>query len=409
MSRFMYKVRDGRGALATGIVHAATAEEAGLLLRGEGKFVITLDTVNDADVDKPAANQARPPGRIRRHEVITFAHQIAVLIDTGVPISEALACIAEQSNNPAFKAVLQDVADQVAAGGEFSAALRKYPKVFPEVMTSLVRASEVSGAMGPMLERISVYLQKEHATVKKIRGALMYPAFMLMMVLGVTAFLLVFVLPRFTSIYASRGATLPAPTQWLMTASDAVTGYPYHWLGGAAVALATLVFVARTRTGRSMIDRLKLNAPVLGPLFRKLYITRGCRTLGTMIAAGVPILDMIAIVKHVTPNVHYQAMWDTVDHRLRQGSQLSDTLLASPHLIPRAVAQMIYSGEKAGRLGQVMEKIAEYTEQDFDEQVKTATQFIEPALVCSMGLIIGFVAIALLLPIFSMSKVVSGG
>jgi type IV pilus assembly protein PilC len=229
------------------------------------------------------------------------------------------------------------------------------------------------------------------------------------MVLGVTAFLLVFVLPRFTSIYASRGATLPAPTQWLMTASDAVTGYPYHWLGGAAVALATLVFVARTRTGRSMIDRLKLNAPVLGPLFRKLYITRGCRTLGTMIAAGVPILDMIAIVKHVTPNVHYQAMWDTVDHRLRQGSQLSDTLLASPHLIPRAVAQMIYSGEKAGRLGQVMEKIAEYTEQDFDEQVKTATQFIEPALVCSMGLIIGFVAIALLLPIFSMSKVVSGG
>jgi type IV pilus assembly protein PilC len=408
MSRFMYKVRDGHGALSTGVVKAATLEEASLLLRGEGKFVIQLDAVNEADLDQPSQSLASSRGRVRRHEVITFAHQMAVMIDTGVPISEALQCVADQAKSPAFKAVLTDVADQVAAGTEFSAALRRYPEVFPTVMTSLIRASEVSGTMGPMLERVSCYLQKEHATMKKVRGALIYPSVMLLMVLAVTVFLMLFVLPRFTDIYASRGAALPTPTLVLMGISEAMTTYAYHWLGGAAVLLAAAVFAGRTPSGRRFLDTLKLKAPIVGPLFRKLYITRGCRTMGTMINAGVPVLDMVAIVRHVTANTHYQSMWADVDGRLRQGSQLSDVLLASPHLIPRSVAQMIHSGEKSGRLGPVMEKIAEYTEEEFDDQVRTATQFIEPALVATMGLIIGFVAIALLLPIFSISKVAAG-
>lgn len=411
MGRFNYKVRDGQGGLATGVVQAITLEEASQLLRGEGKFVVNLEPAPEEAAGKSTAAAASPAafGRVKRAEVITFAHQMAVMIDTGVPISEALHCVATQAANPAFKAVLEQVAEEVAAGGEFSTAMKKHPKVFPTIMTSLIRASEVSGTMGQMLERVSSYMQKEHATAKKIKGALMYPAFMMLMVVAVTVFLLVFVLPQFTNIYASRGAALPAPTRFLMALSSAITDYGYYWLGGAAAVLCTVVFGVRTQGGKRLLDSIKLNAPVVGPLFRKLYITRGCRTMGTMIAAGVPILDMIAIVKQVTPNAHYQDLWALVDEKLRQGSQLSDTLLQATHLFPRSVSQMIYSGEKAGRLGVVMEKIAEYTEQDFDEQVKTATQFIEPALVATMGGIIGFVAIALLLPIFSIGKVVSGG
>ena len=147
--------------------------------------------------------------------------------------------------------------------------------------------------------------------------------------------------------------------------------------------------------------------PVIGPLFNKLYITRACRTMGTMIAAGVPILDMVSISRNVTHNRLFQNLWDDVDEKLRRGSQLSDALFASP-LIPRGVSQMVYSGEKSGRLGPVMEKIAEFTETEFDEQVKVSTQFIEPALIGAMGIIVGFVAIALLLPIFTIGRVVSG-
>ena len=408
MGRFMYKSRDGHGELVTGIVQAATADEAGRQLRGEGKFVVSLDPVNDANLERDPVKQGAAGTRVKRAEVITFAHQMAVMLETGVPLSEALDCIVEQTENENFKAVLEDVAGQVQAGGELSAALRAYPRVFPEVMTSLMRASEISGTMGTMLERISQYLSKEQATAKKIRGALTYPTVMLCMVLLVTIFLLTFVLPQFAGIYDAKDAALPAPTRLLMALSDALIHYWYYWIAGLMLLVSAIGLAVRTPTGRRLIDYAKLNTPVLGKLFQKLSIARGCRTMGTMINAGVPILDMVAVVKQVTNNVFYEDLWDEVDERLRQGAQLSDALFTSP-LIPRAVAQMIYSGEKAGRLGQTVQRIAEYTEEEFDEQVKHSTQFIEPALVALMGLIIGFVAIALLLPIFTVGKVMAGG
>ncbi len=407
MNRFMYKSRDGRGELATGVVQAATVEDASRLLRGEGKFILSLNAVNhDDEVADPAAERTRT--RVKRKQIINFAHQLAIMIDTGVPISEALDCIVEQTDDEVFKEVLEDVTSQVQAGGELSTALRKYPKVFPEVMTSLVRASEISGTMGSMLDRVSVYMAKEQATVKKIRGALAYPAVMLFLVIAVTIFLLVFVLPTFAEIYDSRGAALPMPTRILMFLSSGLIGYWYLWVGGVIGSGLTFSLMLKTPTGRRLLDYIKLNIPLIGNLFQKLYIARACRTMGTMIDAGVPILDMVSIVRQVTNNVFYEDLWDDVDERLRQGSQLSEAMFTSP-LIPRSVAQMIHSGEKAGRMGHVVQRIAEYTEEEFDEQVKQATQFIEPALIATMGCIVGFVAISLLLPIFSISKVVAGG
>jgi len=407
MAKFKYKARDGRGELVTGVLNASTAEEVGRLLRGEGKFIVKIDVAKEAyapeQKDAPGAG-----GKIKRSEVITFAHQLAVMVDTGVPISEALECVAQQSDNPAFKAVLKNISDQVQSGNDLSGALRSHPKIFPPVMTSLIRASEVSGTMGRMLERVSAYLTKEMQTAKKIRGALTYPAFMLVMVIAVTSFLLVFVLPKFAGIYQSRDTALPVPTQLLMSFSNSLTGYWHLWAGGIIMAVAAAYFTSGTPGGQRLIDYLKLHIPIIGPLFNKLYLTRGCRTMGTMVAAGVPVLDMIDIVKEVTNNALYEDLWNDADNRLRQGAQLSDSLFDSP-LIPRSVAQMVYSGERSGRIGDVMERIAEYTESDFDDQIKTTTGMIEPLMTAMMGLIIGFVAIALLLPIFSVGQVVAGG
>ncbi|MCC7191412.1 MAG: type II secretion system F family protein [Phycisphaeraceae bacterium] len=409
MARYTYQARTNHGELTTGSVQAASLDEAGRIVRGEGKFIVklTLAPADSSANENSTTNTSKAKGKIKRAEVIFFTHQMSVMIQTGVPLSEALDCAAQQANNPAFRAVLDDVAKHVQGGGEFSAALRKHPKIFPNVMISLIRASEISGTMGTMLERISGYLTKEQATAKHIKSALMYPCFMMTMAVGVTIFLLAFVLPKFAKIYESRGAALPAPTRFLLALSHGLVAYWWMWLGGAIILGVGGYLFVKSSKGRRVFDYLKLNAPIFKHLFTGLYVSRACRTMGTMTAAGVSMLDMIGIVKEVTNNVYYHDLWDKVDERLRQGAQLSETLFSST-LIPRSVAQMIFSGEKSGRLGVVLSKVAEFTEEEFDRAVKTTTQFIEPVMVGAMGLIIGFVAISLLLPIFSVGKVVAG-
>lgn len=430
MAQFQYKARDGQGRLSEGTVAAPSASQAGAILRGQGMFVIGVQEAvgkavkaarpNKAQTSTKPAAKARTGDddddweptvgrqKIRRQDVITFAHQLAVMVDTGVAISEALSCCADQSESDGFRKVLQEVADEVRGGRELSAALAMHEKVFPSVMVSLVRASELSGTMGRMLDRISKYMAKEAVTSRKIKSALTYPAIMITAVLIITSGLLLFVLPRFASIYSNRGAALPAPTQFLLGLSDSVQNYWWAYLMGIAAMIFTVVLGFTTETGRRVVDHLKLNTPIIGSLFRKLYVTRSMRTMGTMLEAGVPILDMIPITRSVTNNSQFDELWDEVDNRLRNGSQLSAPFFSSD-LIPRSVAQMVFAGEKSGRLGDVMYKVAEYTEEEFDEEVKAATSYIEPAMVVTLGAIIGFVAIALLLPIFQVSKVASGG
>ncbi|MEM9913891.1 MAG: type II secretion system F family protein [Planctomycetota bacterium] len=407
MPDFNYRVREPSGDLGTGIISANSIADAGRLLRQDGWFVVNIAPVPAAKAKKDTANAPQKTrGRVTRQQIISFAHQLAVMIETGVPISEALHCVADQADSEHFHFIIKDIASQVEAGGELSRALSRYPKVFPTIMTSLVRASEVSGTMGSMLERVSIYMGKEYQTYRKIKGALTYPAVMLAMVLTVTIGLLVWVLPRFATIFESKGAALPMPTRLLIFLSNSLMMHWYLWVGGAVAMTIGVTISMRTRRGRRFFDHLKLISPIFGNLFSKLYVTRATRTMGTMISAGVPVLDMITIVKDVTRNALYEELWEEVDDRLRQGSQLSDALFESP-LIPRSVAQMIYAGEKSGRLGTTMEKIADFTEEEFDEQIKTTTNLIEPTMVAIMGGIVGFVAIALLLPIFSVSSVVA--
>ncbi len=407
MPSFTFQAREGNGELITGTLEAPSVADVGRMLRAQGKFVVKVtDAVIKPDEKKVVI--ASGGHKVKREEVIHFAHQLAVMIDTGVNIGEALESISEQTNDEAFKAVLTDVSDRVHGGTSFSDALAAHPTVFPVLMVSLIRASEASGTMGSMLEQISQYLTKERNTLKKIRGAMIYPMVMMVVAMGVTIFLLTFVLPRFNKIYQTRGAALPAPTQLLLTVSHITTTYWYVFVGLAVLLFGAILWMRVNTTGRRWLDWLKLRLPIVGGMFNQLYITRAMRTMSTMITAGVPIMEMINITRDVTNNVYYEGLWDEVDLQIQQGAQLSAAMFDSP-LIPSAIARMIHSGEKAGRLGQVMDRIAEFTEHDFDESVKRTTEFIEPAMVTFMGGMIGFVAISLLLPIFSVGRVMAGG
>ncbi len=407
MARFLYQARDGRGEMASGVVTAGDTAAAATMLRGEGKFVVKLREVHEADDDPAVMTVEQHARRVKRSDVIFMSHQLAVMLETGVPISEALACIVEQAGNPHFKAVMQQVTDHVQAGGELSVAMRRHGKVFPAVMISLVRASEVSGTMAAMLERISHYLDKEERTRKQVKGAMSYPMFMIATAIAVSVFLMTFVLPRFAGIYASRQATLPAPTRLLLGISHSLVTYWYLWIAGVMAIGLAVVVIKSTKGGRRGIDWVKLHTPVLRTLYTNLYVSRACRTMGTMFAAGVSMLDTIEITRAVTENAYYQELWDQVDASLRQGMQLSDPLLAS-NLMPRSIGQMIRSGERSGRMGQVMNRVADHAEVEFDDAVKNATKFIEPVMVLVMGGLVGFIAISLLLPIFSVSTVMAG-
>ena len=406
MAKFSYEARDGGGDMTTGVVMAVSAEEAAGKLRAEGKYIVKLDAVNeDEGAEAQAASRTRS---VKRRETIFFAHQMAIMIETGVPLTDALECTMDQTTDLHFRAVLNEVSRHVKGGGDFSAALEMFPKAFPPAMTSLIRASEVSGTMAIMLNRLASYLTKEEATMRQARGAMMYPMFMLVMAVSVTIFLLAFVLPKFAGIYESREATLPLPTQFLLVTSKGLVQWWYIWTTLAVAAIAGFLVMRRIDLGKRIFDWLKLHTPIARGLFTQLYITRACRTMGTMISAGVTMLDMIAIVRQVTGNIYFDDLWDEVDDRLRQGAQLSDPLFTSP-LFPRSIAQMIYSGEKSGQLGKVLNRVADFTEAEFDQAVKNTTQFIEPLMVGVMGAVIGFIAISLLLPIFNVGKVLAGG
>lgn len=232
--------------------------------------------------------------------------------------------------------------------------------------------------------------------------------FMMVSCLLMTVFLMTFVLPRFATIYESRSATLPTPTRVLLTVSNFFV-HDYHLYGPVlAVVVIALVIWSRLPSGRKAIDWLKLHLPVLSGMFSQLYITRFARTMATLLAAGVNLLDIIDICRGVTNNRLYDRLWDSMERGIRDGKQISDAINESP-LIPANVASMIASGERSGRLSTVMERIAEFSDQELDAQVKKVTSYIEPLMIMFMGVVIGGVAMALLLPIFSMGKVVSGG
>ena len=242
--------------------------------------------------------------------------------------------------------------------------------------------------------------------VKKVRGALIYPGFMFFMCIAVTIFLLTTVLPRFTAIFAARKASLPLPTQILMHISTAMIQYWYAWIGGLCALIIGFVWFSHTTGGRRSLDFAKLRIPIFNTLFHKLYLSRSLHTVGTMIQSGVQVMDCLGVVRDVVGNAAYAELWDEVRNRIQQGQQLSEPLLKSK-LIPRSVSQMIHSAEKTGELPAVLARIAAYLEDDLRTNIKTTTQFIEPVMIGLMGLLIGGIAIAMLLPILTISKVMA--
>jgi type IV pilus assembly protein PilC len=325
------------------------------------------------------------------------------MVDTGITLSTALTGIVEQETNASMKRVLKRLKEDVEGGQDFSTALALFPKQFDKTYVSLVKASEATGSLGPMLDRIATYLRKEMDTRSKVRAAMAYPTVMMVVASGVTIFLLTYILPKFTPLFKSKGTKLPKPTLIMMALSDAILHYWYLWLIGAVALVAGFLYSRRTVAGRKVLDWLKINAPIIGPMCRKVTISRGIRTLGTMLASGVPVMEAIRLAGAVSSNYYYEELWANVLNEVTAGKRICEVLHGNP-LFPRVLVQMISAGEDTGKLDVVLEKVSTYYDGEVETSLKATTSLIEPIMISIMGVVVGTIGLALMLPIFSLSK-----
>ncbi|CAN5460702.1 type II secretion system F family protein [soil metagenome] len=403
MPNFSYSARDENGVPSNGTLTAASVQEVGQMLRAEGKYPISVRGAGETD-GMPRSTLAGI--RISRTDVIQFSTQIAIMVETGVTLIEALDCVANQANKPNVRRLVEDLSAVVRGGNDLSSALARHPRSFPRLYIALIKAAEKSGMLSKLLHRATQYLRDEHETIRRVRGALTYPGIMFAFACTTTLFLLAFVLPRFTTIYANKGAALPVPTRVLMAISGFIVG---HWatLLLAAIALAAgFWFFIRSTGGRRAWHAAQLRIPLVGNMFRTLHLARGMRMIGTMATAGINLVECVSTANALGGNVHYQEMWNDVYNRIQQGKPMAEAL-ANSSLVPRSIAQMIHSGEKGGKLGHVMEQVANFSEQELKEKIADLTRYIEPAMIIVMGAIIGGVSLALMLPIFTISRVVA--
>jgi len=391
---FQYRIRDPMGNIHTGSMEATSAEEASQHLRRDGFHVLDIDEENDEGIF---------PRRVSKTDLIYVTSQLAIMVDTGITLSTALSGIVEQETNPTLRRILKDIKEQVEGGQDFSAALSRHPKHFDKTYVSLVKASEATGSLGPMLNRIAGYLRKEMETRSKVRAAMAYPMVMMVLATGVTIFLLTYILPKFTPLFKSKGTQLPKPTILMMALSDAMLHHWYLWLLGAVALVAGFLYGRTTPIGRQCIDWLKINTPIIGPMFRKVTISRSIRTLGTMLASGVPVMEAIRLAGAVSSNYFYEKLWQNVLDEVAGGKRICEILQGNP-LFPKVLVQMIAAGEDTGKLDQVLEKVSSYYDGEVETSLKATTSLIEPIMISMMGVVVGTIGLALMLPIFSLSK-----
>jgi type IV pilus assembly protein PilC len=342
----------------------------------------------------------RPVGRT---ETAELAVQLAVMLDAGVPLTQALEGLQEGASKPHVREALRAVLEDVQAGNDLSTAVARCPWSFPPVFSRLLRAGEASGQMGQTIARAGEYLQGEVETVRRIRGALAYPVIMLCLAVVAMGLVFGFLLPRFETMYSSRKAALPAPTKIALAISHFLRD---HWVVlavGAVLVVTGIVLYVRSEHGRATMDWLKLHCPLLKRMFRQLYVSRSFQTLGTTVAAGVTLLEAVRLSRDVAGNRYFAHLWDQAEAHLQAGKRLADPLFATD-LVSKTVAQMVATGERSGNLAMVMQQIAALCERELQHTVKTVTSMLEPIMIIVLGGVVGGIVMTILLPIFRLAR-----
>lgn len=398
MLTFKYEARDpSTNKKVSAQVQADSERSAAKLIKNQGLVPIS---VTSADQGNSIFSKFK--NRINTKDKVLFSRQLSTLINAGLPLVQSLRNVSSQTQNKALQAIISEIITDVEAGSSFSAALAKHPKVFNEVYVSLVAAGEASGTLDKALLRIADQQEKDAEIARKIRGAMVYPAVVIFVMIAVVGFMIVSVLPQVEQIYSDLpGANLPLITRILLAISNAIISYWWIVLIVIVIGIFFTTRWARTLGGKRFIDRFKMKAPLFGPLFMKVYMARFTRTGTTLVSSGVPLIQMLEIVARSVANVHIEGSIREAINKVKGGKSLSEALTGDENFL-RLVPDMIHIGEQSGSLEDMLEKTATYYEKEVDDQVKTISTVIEPILMILLGIIAFTIVAAVLLPIYGL-------
>ncbi len=404
MPVFLWKGTDKSGKKQSGELEADTPVIARQLLARKG---INIKSLKPKPKDLLEYIPALQP-KVKEKDLVVFTRQFATMIDAGLPLVQALEILQDQQSNPTFKRVIKEIKQSVEEGATLSDAVRKHPKVFDHLFVNLVQAGEVGGILDVILNRLAAYIEKLSNLKKKVKGAMTYPGIVISIAIVVVAVILIFVIPVFAGLFRDAGAKLPAMTLFVMNLSDFAKSY-IHWIIlGCVLMFVGLKQVRRTNRGREFFDRLLLRSPVFGMLIRKVSIARFTRTLGTMLSSGVPILDGLDIVASTSGNVVIESSIRKARNAIAEGRPVAEPL-EETNVFPVMVTQMIAVGEATGALDSMLGKIADFYDEEVNTAVESMTALLEPMLIVFLGVTIGFLLVAMYLPIFQIADVVSRG
>ena len=399
--KFNYQARTSDGVIQTGTVEAPNKEVAIDTLRRNNLIILEI-TEEKKDFLTILTGELPFFNRVKTQDIVIFSRQLAVLFDAQVPLVPALRTLAEQSS-PAFRNVIMEIASDVDAGTAFSQALEKFPKVFSFFYVSVVRAGEASGRLQEVLNYLADHEERSYDLNKKVKGALSYPIFVVSALIIVGAVMMIFVVPQLTSVLEESGQELPFLTKIIISISDFMVGY--WWLG--ILIIGGLIgggwYAVNTNSGKNYWDKLKLDLPMFGTIFRKIYLARFSENLGTLIKGGIPIIQSLTITADVVGNLLYKSVIIKAREEVRRGNTINSVFLADKY-VPPMVAQMIQIGEQTGKIDVLLSKVASFYQKDVDNIMENITSLIQPILILILGGAAGVLVAAILLPIYNLSS-----
>lgn len=392
---YAYEVRDKQGKLIAGTLEGESEVAVVSKLRQMGYIVVSIKE----KAEKSFSISLQGLKRIKSKDLTVFSRQFATMINAGLSLTKSLNILGEQTENKKFAKVILEIKQDVEGGRALSDALSKHPKVFPPIFTSMVRAGETGGILDDVLLRVAEHFEKESSLRSRIRSAMSYPIAMFAFCMIIVFIMITFVVPIFVKMFSQLGGTLPLPTRILLILSGTITNFFFIWILATVVIVYGIRKYGSTKKGRFNIDNFKIRMPVFGQLFRKMAVARFARTFGTLVSSGVSILQALEIVGETSGNAVVAKAIDKTRTSIKEGETIANPLSQSG-IFPPMVVHMISVGEETGSLDTMLNKIADFYDEEVASVVESLTSIIEPLLIMVMGTLLGFIVVALYMPMF---------
>jgi type II secretory pathway component PulF len=403
--KFAYQAVDGGGKVVNDTIEATDQSEAMDALRRQGLFV---GDIHPASTFMPGGNKGSKKGKRlstgrRLKNMAMFTRQLSVLVSSGTPLVQSLSALERQSREPAWRDVISSVRTKVEEGSTLSEAMADHPRIFDGVTRSLISAGESGGSFDVMLDRLAVLARKQLHVRSAVVGAMIYPALLIVVAIGVLALMLLFVLPRFAGLFETLDVKLPPMTQMLMACSDFLRSYWWSIpIAGVVVGFGVRAWV-KTEPGRKGIDLIMLRLPMVGGIVRSFAVARIARMLGVLLAGKVPLLEALGLARQCVSNHKYVELVTRAEDAVTRGSNVS-TVFAATDLVNPTLCEAIRAGEQSGQMGPLLLNIADFLDEENEVVVKSLTSILEPIILIVLGLVVGFVALSMFLPLFDLTS-----